>query len=245
MASSFNAMLDRLEAVFRSQREFIQDASHELRDPLTICLGHLDLLEDDPVEQRKTVALVMDEIDRMGRIVSDLQLLAESEQQDFLRMETIGLELFSHELLAKASALAKRQWMLDHSSDGILLADRHRLTEAIMNLAHNAVQHTRPDQTIAIGTSLTETEARFWVRDTGTGIAASDQARIFDRFTRGAGAPPRYRGSGLGLAIVKVIAEAHGGRVELQSRLGDGSTFTIVLPRQPSDGVPGAQTSDR
>jgi signal transduction histidine kinase len=114
-----------------------------------------------------------------------------------------------------------------------------------MNLAHNAVQHTLPDETVAIGTSLSEEELRLWVRDTGTGISVSDQARIFNRFTRGTGAHLRYRGGGLGLAIVKAIAEAHGGRVDLESRLGEGSTFTIILPRHPSEGVAGGQDPDR
>jgi two-component system OmpR family sensor kinase len=245
MARSFNSMLDRLEALFRSQREFVEDASHELRDPLTICRGHLELIGDDPVERRETLALVVDELDRMGRIVDQLQLLAETEQPDLLEPEWTDVELFAHELIAKAGALAPRRWRLDHTAEGSLLCDRERLTEAVMNLAHNAVQHTLVDETIAIGVSMNEDEARFWVRDTGTGISVADQAHIFDRFQRGTGAHRRYRGGGLGLAIVKAIAEAHGGHVELQSRLGEGSTFTIVLPRSPREGVAGGQGPDR
>jgi two-component system, OmpR family, sensor kinase len=236
MARSFNAMLDRLEAVFRSHRAFVQDASHELRDPLTICRGHLELLSDDPDDQRKTVALVLDELDRMGRIVDDLQLLAEAEQPDFLRPEAVDLGTFAHELVAKAGALGARSWRLDETAEGTIVADRHRLTEAVMNLAHNAVQHTTQDDTIAVGTSLDDHEGRLWVRDTGAGIQVSDQARIFDRFTRGRDAYRRYRGGGLGLAIVKAIAEAHGGRVEVESDLGIGSKFTIILPRDASEG---------
>ena len=236
MARTFNAMLDRLENVLQGQREFVRDASHELRDPLTICRGHLELLAEDPDEQAITVALVVDELDRMARIVDDLSLLAEVEQPDFLRLEWIDIKLFTHELSAKASALAVREWQLDHVGEGMLIADRHRLTEAVMNLAHNAVQHTRPEDVIAIGTSLGEGEARMWVRDTGLGIPVPEQERIFARFRRGAGAHRLYRGGGLGLAIVKAIAEAHGGRVDLASRPGEGSTFTIVVPQQPPDG---------
>jgi two-component system OmpR family sensor kinase len=92
---------------------------------------------------------------------------------------------------------------------------------------------------------MDEEEVRLWVRDTGAGIAVGDQERIFERFTRGAGAHLRYRGGGLGLAIVKAIAEAHGGRVELMSRLGEGSKFTMVLPREPTEGLFGVQNSDR
>jgi two-component system, OmpR family, sensor kinase len=236
MARSFNAMLDRLEGVFRGQREFVQDASHELRDPLTICRGHLELLGDDPDEQRQTVGLVIDELDRMSRMVDDLQLLAEAEQPDFVQREPLDLALIAHELVAKASALSPRRWTLDHAASGQVLADRHRLTEAVMNLARNAAQHTGPDDTIAIGTALTNDEALIWVRDTGTGIPLSEQDRIFDRFTRGREASRRYRGGGLGLANVRAIAEAHDGRVEVESRLNEGSTFTIIIPRYPTDG---------
>jgi two-component system, OmpR family, sensor kinase len=215
----------------RAERRFVEDASHALRDPLTICRGHLELLGNDPKEQRRAIALVMDELDRIARMVDDLELLAEAERSDFLQPESIDVTLFAHELVAKASVLAPRRWVLDHTAGGTLQADRQRLTEAVMNLARNAAQHTRPDGTVAIGLSLNENEARISVRDNGTGIALSDQARIFDRFTRGKDAKRRYRTNGLGLAVVKAIADAHGGRLEVESRLGQGSTFTIILPR--------------
>lgn len=235
MARSFNGMLDRLETLFRSQRAFVQDASHELRDPLTICRGHLELLGPDPEEQRQTVALVMDELDRMGRIVDDLSLLAEVEQPDFIRPDWTDLGPFTSDLYAKCRALASRNWALEATGEGSFFGDRHRLTEAVMNLAHNAVQHTVPDETVAIGTSAGDGEVRIWVRDTGTGITVADQELVFERFKRGTGAHRRYRGGGLGLAIVKAIAEAHGGRVELDSRLGVGSTFTIVVPQERTE----------
>jgi two-component system OmpR family sensor kinase len=235
MAHSFNAMLDRLEGVFRSQREFVQDASHELRDPLTICRGHLELLGDDPEERREAVSIVLDELDRMGRIVDDLQVLAEADQPDFLQPDWVDAGIFTDELAAKASSLAVRDWMLDRSAEGAFFGDRHRITEAVMNLAHNAVQHTLDGDAVAIGTAMDGDELRISVRDTGTGIPVSDQQRIFERFTRGRTSHNRYRGGGLGLAIVKAIAEAHGGRVDLDSRLGEGSTFTIVIPRHPTE----------
>jgi two-component system, OmpR family, sensor kinase len=245
MARSFNAMLDRLEAVFRSQREFVQDTNHELRDPLTIVRGHLELLDDDPAERKRTVKLVLDELDRMGRIVDDLQLLAEVDQPGFLRVEWVDALLFAEELISKARALAPRRWVLEQTAHASFLADRHRLTEAVMNLAHNAVQHTTEADTVAIGISVTEDLVRIWVRDTGVGISVPDQERIFDRFTRGSDAHLRYRGGGLGLAIVKAVAEAHGGGVQLESRLGEGSTFTIVVRRQRSEGVAHGQNLDR
>ena len=232
MARSFNAMLDRLESVFQSQREFVQDANHELRDPLTIVRGHLQLLDDDPEERRRTIKLVLDELDRMGTIVDDLKLLADADQPGFLRLEWIDLEAFTHELHSKASALAPRRWVVDDAGRRDVLrrpaptdpgGDEPR---AQRRPAHGRVGHDRDRD----GGSRTA-EVRLTVRDTGIGISVPDQAAIFDRFTRGSGAHLRYRGSGLGLAIVKAIADAHGGRVELESRLGEGSTFTIVVPR--------------
>jgi two-component system OmpR family sensor kinase len=245
MARSFNAMLDRLEAVFESQREFLQDANHELRDPITIVRAHLQLMDDDPEERRRSIELALDELDRMATIVGDLKLLAEAEQPGFLQREWIDLAVFTRELASKGRALASRHWSIDHEGDVPLFADRYRLTEAMMNLVNNAVQHTGDTDTIAIGTSASDDEVRLWVRDTGAGIPMSDQARIFDRFTRGTGSHSRYPGSGLGLAIVKAIGEAHGGRVEVESRLDEGSTFTIVVPRDPGEGVAGGQDLDR
>jgi two-component system, OmpR family, sensor kinase len=244
-ARADNAMLDPFETVLRSKREFVRDASHELRDRLTICRGHLELISDDPKERRVTIALVLKELERMARIVDDLQVLAEAEQPDFLRRQQIDVALFAHELLAEASTFDSRNWEVDNISEGTLFADRQRLTEAVMKLTHNAVQHTLTEDTIALGAYVTEDEARVWVRDTGSGILVSDQSRIFDRFVRGTNAHHYYRGSGLGLAIVKAIAKAHGGRVELDSRVGEGSTFTIIVPRHRSEEGAGDQPSGR
>jgi two-component system OmpR family sensor kinase len=230
-----NLRPDPLDAVVRSQREFVRQASHALRDRLTICRGHLELITDDPKERRVTIALVLNELDRMARIIDDIQVLPEAEQPHFLRHEQIDVALFAHELIAQASALDLRNWKLDNTSEGTLVADRKRLTEAVMRLIHNAVRHTVPEDTIALGTSLSEDEARVWVRDTGSGILVSDQSRIFDSFVRGTDAHRHYRGSGLGLAVVMAIVEAHGGSVELDSQIGEGSTFTIIVPRHPSE----------
>jgi two-component system, OmpR family, sensor kinase len=232
---SENLRPDQLDAVVRSQREFVRDAGHELRDRLTICRGHLELISDDPNERRATIALVLNELERMGRIIDDLQVLAEADQPDFLRCEWIDVALFVHELIAKASSLDLRNWTLDNTPEGTLFADRQHLTQAVMNLMLNAVQHTLPEDSITLGASLSQDGARVWVRDNGSGILGSDQARIFDRFVRGTDTGRYYRGSGLGLAIVKAIANAHGGHVELESRVGEGSTFTIIVPRHPRE----------
>jgi two-component system OmpR family sensor kinase len=230
LSRTFNAMLDRLEAAFASQRAFVSDASHELRTPITIVRGHLELMSDDPAERRETVALVTDELDRMSRFVDDLLVLAKAERDDFLRVAEVELGALTDELLEKAQALGQRDWRLESRGEALIVADRQRLTQAMMGLAQNAVQHTDEDEPIWLGTAANHREVRLWVRDEGPGIAADDQARIFDRFARTSDSRRRSEGAGLGLAIVRAIAEAHGGRVGLSSRRGAGATFTLVLP---------------
>jgi signal transduction histidine kinase len=230
LSRTFNAMLDRLEAAFAAQRRFVSDASHELRTPITIVRGHLELLGDDPEERRETTALVTDELDRMSRFVDDLLLLAKAERDDFLHPSEVELGALTDELLDKATALGDRDWELESRGEAILLADRQRLTQAVMGLAQNAVQHTSPGDPIWLGSHAERGEARLWVRDSGPGVAAEDQERIFDRFARASASRRRSEGAGLGLAIVRAIAEAHGGRVALSSRPGDGAMFTVVIP---------------
>jgi two-component system OmpR family sensor kinase len=229
LAATFNRILDRLERAFRTQRAFADDAGHELRTPITIIRGHLELLDEDPRERRKTIGLVTDELDRMARIVNDLLILARAGQPDFLDMEVVDAQALTEEVHAKAAALATRRWEIDQVAHGRVVADRQRLTQALVQLAQNASSHTAEGDLVILGSAIVDGEARFWVRDTGPGIRQEDQKRIFERFSRGADGR-RTEGAGLGLAIVRAIAEAHGGRVEVHSRPGEGATFTVRLP---------------
>jgi signal transduction histidine kinase len=238
LATQFNDMMNRVETAFASQRNFVNDAGHELRTPITIIRGHLELMDVDSVEQEETLALVMDELDRMTRFVDDLILLAKAERPDFLQLETIEAETLAQELFAKARALAPRNWVLEEVARGQITVDRQRLTQAIMNLAHNATQHTKPTDTIALGAAIGKGKIHFWVRDTGTGIPLADQRRIFERFARASHQRRQSEGAGLGLTIVKAIAVAHRGEVTVRSQLGEGSTFAIVLPQEPTDENP-------
>ncbi|BDA70482.1 Periplasmic Sensor Signal Transduction Histidine Kinase [Calothrix sp. PCC 7716] len=237
LAKTFNEMMDRLQAAFISQRNFINDAGHELRTPITIISGHLELMDNNnPEEIEETLVVVMDELDRMSRFVNDLVLLAKAERPDFLQLETVCVKVLTEELFTKAKALAERNWLLESVSSCRIVADRQRLTQAIMNLAQNATQYTKNTDTIAIGSAITKGKIKFWVRDTGEGISLSDQQRIFERFARAANSRRRSEGAGLGLSIVQAIAEAHGGKITLDSQLGRGATFTIVLPlKAPQD----------
>ncbi|WP_245595908.1 sensor histidine kinase [Gloeobacter kilaueensis] len=238
LALTFNQMLDRLENAFASQRQFISDAGHELRTPITIIRGHLELMGDDPAERAETMALVQDELDRINRFVEDLLLLAKAERPDFLFLELVDIGDLTDELLAKARALAPRRWCIEAQGSGQVVADRQRLTQAVMNLAQNAVKQTRPGDRIAIGTALRGRWVHVWVSDSGPGIAPEDHQRIFERFERGSAS--HYEGSGLGLAIVRAIAAAHGGSVQLESEVGKGATFIVIVPLDP----PGQITDD-
>jgi len=231
LARTFNRMLDRLQAAFAAQRDFLDDAGHELRTPLTILRGHLELMGDDPAERAQTVPLLLDEIDRMRRIVDDLILLAQANRPDFLHLGSTDLADVVVDLVAKASAMAPRRWQIDAVAEVHIQADGQRLTQAMMQLAANAVAHTGPGDVIAAGAALVEGRVRLWLRDNGSGVHPEDAERIFRRAERGTGSRPGSgAGLGLGLAIVTTIAEAHGGMVTLDSAPGAGATFTLDLP---------------
>jgi len=239
LAATFNDMMDRLQNAFISQRNFINDAGHELRTPITIIRGHLELMGDDPEEIKETIALVNDELERMNRFVNDLVLLAKAEQPDFLHLETIDIGVLTEELFTKALALGERNWRLERTGKGKIVADRQRLTQAVMNLAQNATQHTKNIDTIFLGSVINSDKCSFWVGDTGVGIAEADQKRIFQRFSRAANSRRSSEGAGLGLSIVQAIAEAHGGKITVASEVGKGSTFRIILPLEPPQGKEG------
>ena len=229
LSTTFNEMLDRLQSAFVTQRQFLNDVGHELKTPITIVQGHLELMGHTLEEQQETKEIVLDELERMNRLIADLMLLAQSEQPDFLHLESVELGTLTTEIYTKAKAIAPRHWQLEAVGTGMVLADPQRLVQALTNLAQNATKHTKLEDTIAIGSAINQKYFCLWVRDTGTGIAEGEQQRIFERFQTGAS---NYgaKSTGLGLSIVTAIAQAHGGRIELSSRLHQGSKFTIILP---------------
>ncbi|MFE6284102.1 sensor histidine kinase [Streptomyces sp. NPDC057877] len=235
LAETFNAMLDRLERAFAAQRRFVDDAGHELRTPITIVRGHLELMGDDPAEREETVRLVTDELDRMSRIVEDLLLLAKAERPDFVTPEPVQLAELTADVYVKARTLGPRDWQLAEVADRETTLDAQRITQAMVQLAQNAVQHTAPGQTIRIGSRADGGRVELYVADSGPGVQPQDSELIFERFRRGtARRGARGSGAGLGLSIVKAIAEGHGGRVSLRPTEGGGATFVLTLEEAPT-----------
>lgn len=230
LTRTFNGMLDRLEAAFVGQREFLDDAGHELRTPLTVLRGHLELLDTgSPEEVAETRALLLEETDRMARLVGDLILLAKSDRPDFLRLRQVDLAALTADVLAKARGLGDRDWVLDETAEVQVRGDEQRLTQALLQLTDNAVKHTRPGDTIAVGSSYDGDQARLWVRDTGPGVPPDQREHIFERFGRAA-VSPGDEGFGLGLSIVSAIARSHGGGVAVEDAPPHGARFVIILP---------------
>jgi two-component system, OmpR family, sensor kinase len=231
LADQFNAMLDRLEDAFRIQRQFVDDASHELRTPITIVRGNLELLGDDPVEREEVVRLCTDELDRMTRIVEDLLVLAKADRPDFVRPAPVSLAELTSDIEVKVRSLADRRWVLEDIGEGEVSLDEQRVTQAMVQLAQNAVQHTEPRSQIRLGSSLHDGTVSLWVADMGPGVDPAEVEKIFERFAHGG--DHGKGGAGLGLAIVKAIADAHEGRVRVVSEPGAGATFGLELPGFP------------
>lgn len=277
LAATMDAMLDRLQEAFEAQERFITDVSHELRTPLTIAKGHIQVLDRetsfDPEALRRGHRVVVEELDRMNRLVGDLLMLARSTRVDFLRKEPVSVDGLLRMLLDQGPHLADRSWRLDALPGGSALMDQDRLIQVFLNLMHNAVAHTGPGEVIALGGRWEPADAaaarvtavrspaggrrelRLWVRDEGVGMADEVREHLFERFYRGPEADPRgprrrvsadavdsapdgdpregaamEQHLGLGLAIVAALVRAHEGRIEVESALGAGSRFTVLLP---------------
>ncbi|GED08846.1 sensor histidine kinase [Cellulosimicrobium cellulans] len=246
LSRTVNGMLDRLEGSFDSQRRLIDDVGHELRTPLTVVRGHLELMDPrDAADAAETRDLALDELDRMNRLVDDLVTLATAGRPDFVRPGDTDLGRLLDDVHDKVRTLGDRRWLVDARVDVAVLADGQRLTQALLQLAANAVKFSAPGSVVALGSAVSDDGAhvRVWVRDEGVGIAPEQQERIFERFAQATTPGSTHpEGAGLGLAIVAAIAAGHGGRVLVASTPGVGSTFTLDLPLAPvagpSSGVP-------
>lgn len=239
LARAVNRMLDRVQAAVEAQRNLLDDVSHELRTPITIVRGHLELMDpEDPGDVASTREVAIDELDRMGNLVSDLLLLAKADQADFVVPDVTELTELTLQVLTKARALGDRDWRLEGLANGSAVMDSDRITQAWLQLAANAVKYSAPGTVVGIGSVFNGNEVLLHVRDEGIGMSSEEIAMVSTRSVRTGKAVLFASGHGLGLSIVNSIAEAHGGKLDIQSMEGHGSLFTLRIPRSgPEPGV--------
>ncbi len=230
--SQLERMNEENRRILDRERRFIQDASHELRTPITVALGHAELIQKsttDPIASQD-VGVIVGELMRLRRLSDRLLILAASEHTDFLRRVPVDADSIVLDALNRWTPV-QRRWALGDLEDVTVDADPDRLALALDALIENAVKHTRPEDAISISVRRRNGSAIIGVADSGAGIAPEDLGLIFDRFARSD--PGRTRnggGVGLGLAIVKAVAEAHGGSVAVRSEPGNGSEFELIVP---------------
>ena len=233
LAATFDAMLDRLQAAMVVQRRLLSDVSHQLRTPMTVARGHLEVLARQPTadlaEVRETVGVVVDELDHMRALVERLLLLGRALEPDFLQVEALDLRTFLSDLFDAARVLADRRWTLAPVPDLVLELDVAKVRGALLNLIDNAVGATQAGDVIALRADrAADGGVLLAVEDSGPGIPPEQVERVLTRFGR-LGSADR-EGSGLGLAIVTAVAEAHGGTFALGASAMGGCRATISVP---------------
>lgn len=244
MAATFDAMIDRIDTAVSVQRRMLADVSHQLRTPLTVARGHLEVMVrgplDDPPEISQTTLTVIEELDGMRRLVERLLLLGQSLEADFVQLEPVDLRAMLLDLAHSAEVLAPRRWSVGPLPDVVLWADQEKLRGAVLNLVDNAVRATQPTDTIRISAGLEgPPDARLLdivVDDSGPGIPPSEREVALGRFSRPS-AKDNY-GSGLGLAIVEAVTRSHGGRATIDDSPLGGCRVTITLPLPGPDERP-------
>ncbi|MGH2935666.1 MAG: sensor histidine kinase [Gaiellaceae bacterium] len=223
------AVAEMRASLLERQERFLHDASHELRTPVTIARGHLELLvreEPDTAE----LAVALDELERMERIVDRLLLLAKADQPDFVVLRDLEIDRFLEDVFMRWSEVAPRAWRLDVDLAGTVRADPEGLRNALDALIENAVKYTEPNAAITLGAHAVGGEIVIEVADEGSGVPDAALATIFDRFARADDARTRSHGGvGLGLSIVDAIARAHGGTCTLERRESE-TLFALRLP---------------
>jgi signal transduction histidine kinase len=223
-------LADERASLLERQERFLHDASHELRTPVTIARGHLEVLER-PGEHTQEIDVALDELTRIEHILGRLLLLAKAEHPDFVTWSDIDVESFLEDVFLRWSGAAQRPWRLGNLPIGSLRADPEALRSALDALLENAVKYTDVPDPIELSAEARGHELTITVSDGGSGIPRNAVDRIFERFARADPARTRAEGGvGLGLAIVDAIAKAHGGRCTVETS-ESGSTFNLCLPR--------------
>jgi two-component system OmpR family sensor kinase len=236
LIKAFNQTLGRLEKLFSAQRRFMADVSHELRTPLTVINGNVGLMRRMRQVDEESLASIEEEVDRLTRLVGDLLLLAQAESGKIpLDIKPVELDALLLEVYQQLRILAgdRVEVKLADIDQVRVMGDRDRLKQVIINLGANAINYTQNGGQVKLGISKSEGQAQLLVTDNGPGIAPEDLPHIFERFYRGEKSRTRQQEEssfGLGLSIAYWIIEAHGGRIEVSSELGKGSSFCVWLP---------------
>jgi heavy metal sensor kinase len=238
LSMALNHMIFRLDDAFQNSKRFVADASHELRTPLTVLSGELEGLAQDrelPAEVRERMGSLLEEVDRLVKIVERLfalsRLDAGEAQSEWVRFDLAQLATSTSEQMALL-AEDRRIAVTRIAATAVLVeGDRARLKQVVVNLLDNAIKYTPAGGALQIRVRAAGGRAVLEVSDTGVGIAPDDVSHVFDRFFRTDKTRSRFPdGAGLGLAIVKSICHAHQGDVEVESALGKGSCFRVLLP---------------
>lgn len=237
LARTFDGMLARIEEAFERQRRFTGDAAHELRTPLALMRSQVDLalsLPRSPDDDQAALRGLQGDLDRLTGLVSILLALARADSGRLtLDRERVDLAELVATVLEQFAPLAAETGvtLCDESSPTLLFGDDDLLVQVLVNLVDNAMAHTPSGGRVTVGCRGDGDRVRLWVADTGAGISPEHQGRVFDRFYRvDTGRARRNGGVGLGLAMCRAIVEAHGGTIDVRSRIGSGSRFEVVLP---------------
>ncbi|MEP7200756.1 MAG: HAMP domain-containing sensor histidine kinase, partial [Chloroflexota bacterium] len=241
LAITFNTMLSELESAYRqleqaleSQQRFVADASHELRTPLTTIRGNIELLRPerpiDAHERTEVLADTTDEIERLIRLVNQLLVLARADAGRTLRRESLPLRPLLEDVCRQTKLLAPNRLIQYATVEARVVADRDALKQVLLILLDNARLHTPPHATIQVMSEIRNGHVAISVRDTGAGIAPDALPHIFERFYR-SDLSRSGGGTGLGLPIAKELVEMQAGTIAVESKIGQGSVFTVLLPR--------------
>ena len=224
------------------QHLFLLDASHELRTPITVALGHAELIEQAATDQQvaEDARVVVGELGRLRRLAGRLLLLASAPDPGFLDLAPVPADSVVMDALERWGH-APRCWQLGELAEATIPADRDRLAAALDALLENAIAHTGKGDRIELSARIQHGEAIFAVADSGCGIPEADLDRIFARFARATPHLSRQPGGfGLGLPLARAIAEAHHGTVRVRSSPGHGSTFELLIPAAPPAPITGS-----
>ncbi|MGA1248674.1 MAG: sensor histidine kinase [Candidatus Nanopelagicales bacterium] len=232
LSQEFNNMLSRLESSFIDQQRFIDDAGHELRTPLTILKGHIELMQREGFSEQ-SLMIIEDEVNRMTRLVQDLQSLTKATQPNFVQFSSFSADVFIKEVQEKAQSIYSNPIEITEYVESQIRGDKQRLTQALLQLIENAVKYSPVGSIITFGMQVVDDDIVLFVKDRGSGISDEAKSHVFSRFFQVDNTHSAHDsgGVGLGLSIVKAIVDAHHGSIRILDNHPQGTIFEIRIPQ--------------